>query len=92
MQGLFKADAGESPQYAQLFFYDPAYPADVQARRNPEVDSTTLHGLTDMPQAVNTFILMYKTAYLTSTLGTRNGILLKDDLSTSTLTLTYDDT
>lgn len=36
MQGLFKADAGESPQYAQLFFYDPAYPADVQARRNPE--------------------------------------------------------
>ena len=62
LQGPLEADSENSAQYSQLFFYDPAYAAELRHRRNQNLDLSILQELTEMLHRVNPFIPMYKTA------------------------------
>lgn len=62
MQGPLVPNTPESAQYAQLFFYNPAYAANLRHQRNQNLDLGILRDLTDMLHDVNPFISIYKTA------------------------------
>ena len=63
LQGPLDTATGQSPRYAQLYFYDPAYATDTHLRANTELDGTILRGLLDMLIDVgNPFISLYQTA------------------------------
>ena len=62
MQGPLVADTPESAQYAQLFFYDPAYAGTLRHQRNQNLNLGILRELTNMLHDVNPFISIYKTA------------------------------
>ncbi len=50
------------PQYAQLFFYDPAYATEACRRRNLELDGGLLQQFLNMLHVCNPFIQVYLTA------------------------------
>lgn len=52
----------QTPQYTQLFFYDPIYATSARMSRNQNLDPTILHDLTVMLQQTNPFISVYLTA------------------------------
>ena len=62
LHGPLQALNNQSPQYAQLFFYDPAYAAAVRWTRNPELEHSILQALTEMLHEINPFIAVYQTA------------------------------
>ena len=62
LQGLLEPPTNITPQYAQLYFYDPSYAIDVQLRARPnlQLDATILRYLTDILSEVqNPFIALY---------------------------------
>jgi hypothetical protein len=61
-QGPLRPALYEVPSFAQLFFYDPAYAADVRANNFPHLDRTVLLRLTEMLTDCNPFITVYRTA------------------------------
>ena len=52
----------QRPQYAQLFFYDPAFATTVCHQRNPQLDAEILQRLLEILHACNPFIQIYLTA------------------------------
>ena len=62
LQGPLETAEGRVPQYAQLFFYDPVYAAQLRSERNPELSDQLIRQLTDMLQEINPYISLYKTA------------------------------
>ena len=63
MHGPLRPGPDQTPAYAQLYFYDPAYATEIRARRNRNLDPQLLRQLTDMLHEVNNpFIQLYKTA------------------------------
>ena len=62
MQGPLDSTSDDIAQYAQLFFYDPAYATNLRHCCNPELDLEVLGTLTDMLHQVNPYFLIYKTA------------------------------
>lgn len=61
-QGPLEPNSSQEAQYAQLFFYDPAYAADLRHQRNPTLDRAVMGDLTQMLEDVNPFISVYRTA------------------------------
>jgi len=61
-QGPLIATDGQTPAFAQLFFYDPAYATDVRMDRHPTLDRAILEDLLDMLTNYSPFFLIYKTA------------------------------
>ena len=62
LQGPLDVTEHETPQYAQLFFYDPDFAVEARANRNTDLDPTLLRQLTDMLHEVNPYIPLYQTA------------------------------
>lgn len=62
MQGPLDADVTEDAVYAQLFFYNPAYAADLRHIQNVTLDRIVLDDLSQMLEDVNPFIGIYQTA------------------------------
>src|SRR2546429_643427 len=60
-QELLRASTHQTPSYAQLFFFNPDYAANIHATRNPQCKTDLLQDLTTMLQEHNPYILMYKT-------------------------------
>ena len=63
MQELLQANSPEDAQYAQLFFYDPNYAADLCHQRNPTLDRQVMGDLTQMLEHHNPYISVYQTAH-----------------------------
>ena len=61
-QGSLRARNSQVPSYAQLFFFDPDYAADIRTAKNPQCDRDLMQDLTAMLQEHNPYISMYKTA------------------------------
>lgn len=61
-QGPLEPNLSQEAQYAQLFFYDPAYAADLCHQCNSTLDRTIMGDLIQMLENVNPFILVYCTA------------------------------
>ncbi len=59
LQGPLQPANNHQPQYAQLFFYDPAYATEACQRRNLELDDGLLQQLLSMLHACNPFIQVY---------------------------------
>ena len=62
LQSPLKIVEGCVPQYAQLFFYDPVYAAQVRSERNSDLFAQLMRQLTNMLHDINPYILLYKTA------------------------------
>ena len=60
-QGPLEVHDSRTPQYVQLFFYDPAYVIDVHSTHNSQLDWRILAELTEMLHEVNPFIPLYQT-------------------------------
>ena len=60
--GPLRPPSHETPSFAQLFFYDPAYATDIRANQYSQLDRTILLRLTEMLTDCNPFIRIYKTA------------------------------
>ena len=61
-QGPLRPATHEIPSFAQLFFYDPLYAANVRADTFPHLDRTILFRLAEMLAECNPFITVYQTA------------------------------
>jgi hypothetical protein len=61
-QGPLRPGSQETPQFAQLFFYDPDHATDIRARRYTDLNRGVLGELNLMLQSCNPFITLYKTA------------------------------
>lgn len=61
-QGSVVPEPGETPAFAQLFFYDPDYATNVRCARNTRLNRSLLLQLTTMLTDINPFIRIYKTA------------------------------
>lgn len=62
LQGPLSALPGQDSQFAQLYFYNPAYATEVCHRRHVDLDPTVLQQLSNILQTINPFIQLYKTA------------------------------
>ena len=62
IQGPLVPESSQNAQYAQLFFYDPAYAANRRYQRNPTLNQTVMGDLTQMLKDVNPYISVYRTA------------------------------
>ena len=62
IQGPLVPSSTQEAQYPQLFFYDPAYAADLRHQRNPRLNQTVIGDLTQMLEDINPFISVYRTA------------------------------
>ena len=63
IQGLLEADLAKNAQYAQLFFYNPEYAANLCHQRNPTLDRQIMGNLTQMLEHYNPYISVYQTAH-----------------------------
>ncbi|KAH0614326.1 uncharacterized protein H6S33_006212 [Morchella sextelata] len=62
LQGPLTAAANDTPAFAQLYFYDPLYAAQMMQQGHPTLDIAVLERLTQEIHTVNPFIPLYKTA------------------------------
>lgn len=62
MHSPLEPQSNDTTQYAQLFFYYPAYATNLRHNCNPELDLEVLGTLTDMLHWVNLYIPIYKIA------------------------------
>lgn len=62
LQGPLTAAANDAPTFAQLYFYDPLYAAQLRQQGHPNLDLAVLQRLTNELNTVNPFIPLYKTA------------------------------
>jgi hypothetical protein len=60
LQGPLENQSGQSPVFAQVWFYDAQYEADIRHGRDPKLHLPTLNTLTEMLQHVNPFFLFIK--------------------------------
>ncbi|CUS15161.1 unnamed protein product, partial [Tuber aestivum] len=60
--GPLQPEPGSIPAFAQLYFYDPQYAADLRQSTHPRLDSSVLLALTNELHQVNPYIHIYKTA------------------------------
>ena len=62
LQGPLQNSTGQAPVFAQVWFHDPQYGADVRQQRDPKLHLPTLNALTEMLREVNPYISIYQTA------------------------------
>lgn len=62
LQGPLVLAIGATPSFAQLYFYDPEYSAQVRHATHPTLDIMVLQRLTMELNSINPFIEFYKTA------------------------------
>ena len=62
-QGPLEVNSPQNARYAQLYFYDSDYAADLRHQQNPELDRQIMGDLTQMLEHHNPYILVYRTAH-----------------------------
>ena len=62
-QGPLEANSPQNARYAQLYFYDSDYAADLRHQQNPKLDQQTMGDLTQMLEHHDLFISVYRTVH-----------------------------